>query len=95
MIGALVFTLAKCLVNETRSTARGPIGWACLVIRSRRSSARLLLAAWTTRCSDLALIWIRPGSSGRADEGKPEWFAENNLYPDVGLARRRAGRRLI
>jgi hypothetical protein len=74
VIGAVVLTLA-CLVNETRGMARGPIGWPCTVIRSRRSSARLLLAAWTigrlSRCSDLALIWIRPGSSG-ADECKPE-----------------------
>ena len=58
------------------STGRGLTGWVSRVMCSRRSSVRSSLAA----------------RQQRADEGKPEWFGEDDLYPDArpALARLRA-----
>ena len=68
------------------STGRGLIGWASLVMCSRRSSARSLRGARTTgrpsRSSGPGFD-LDKARQQRADEGKPEWFGEDDLYPDV------------
>ena len=77
------------------STVRGPIGWASLAMCFRLRSWRSLRGVRITgaRCSR----FLRPGfdldkaRQQRADDGKPEWFGEDDLYPDVrpALARLR------
>ena len=86
MIGAVVFDVGECLVNETREYGT----WAdWLGVPHHVFSA--VFGAVIARGLDYRETFqvFRPGfdldkaRQQRADEGKPEWFAENDLYPDV------------
>ena len=85
VIGAVIFDVGECLVNETREYGT----WADRLSRvtcSRRSSAR------SSRGQDYRETFqvFQPGfdlgkaRQQRADEGKPEWFRETTYIPMSG-----------
>ena len=94
MIGAVVFDVGECLVDETREYGT----WAdWLGIPRHVFSA--VFGAVIARGEDYRETFqlFRPGfdldkaRQQRADDGKPEWFGEEDFYPDVrpALARLR------
>jgi HAD superfamily hydrolase (TIGR01662 family) len=94
VIGAVVFDVGECLVNETREYGT----WAdWLGIPRHVFSA--VFGAVIARGLDYRETFqvFQPGfdldkaRQRRVDEGKPEWFGEDDLYPDVrpALARLR------
>ncbi len=95
MIGAVVFDVGECLVNETREYGT----WADWLGVPRHTFSAVF-GAVIARGLDYRETFqvFQPGfdldkaRQQRADEGKPEWFGEDDLYPDVrpALARLRA-----
>jgi len=86
VIGAVVFDVGECLVDETREYGT----WAdWLGVPSHVFSA--VFGAVIARGHDYRETFqvFRPGfdldkaRQQRADEGKPEWFGDEDLYPDV------------
>ena len=94
MIGAVVFDVGECLVDETREYGT----WADWLGVPRHVFSAVF-GAVIARGQDYRETFqvFRPGfdldkaRQQRADEGKPEWFGEDDLYPDVrpALARLR------
>ena len=94
MIGAVVFDVGECLVNETREYGT----WADWLGVPRHVFSAVF-GAVIARGLDYRETFqvFQPGfdldkaRQQRADEGKPEWFGEDDLYPDVrpALARLR------
>ena len=97
MIGAVVFDVGECLVDETREYGT----WADWLGVPRHVFSAVF-GAVIARGGDYRETFqvFRPGfdldkaRQQRADEGKPEWFGEDDLYPDVrpALARLRDDR---
>ncbi|HYZ57661.1 MAG TPA: HAD family hydrolase [Streptosporangiaceae bacterium] len=95
MIGAVVFDVGECLVDETREYGT----WADWLGVPRHTFSAVF-GAVIARGLDYRETFqvFQPGfdldkaRQQRADEGKPEWFGEDDLYPDVrpALARLRA-----
>lgn len=95
VIGAVVFDVGECLVNETREYGT----WADWLGVPRHTFSAVF-GAVIARGLDYRETFqvFQPGfdldkaRQQRADEGKPEWFGEDDLYPDVrpALARLRA-----
>jgi HAD superfamily hydrolase (TIGR01549 family) len=86
VIGAVVFDVGECLVDETREYGT----WAdWLGIPRHVFSA--VFGAVIARGQDYRDTFhvFHPGfdldkaRQQRADEGKPEWFGEDDLYPDA------------
>ncbi len=94
MIGAVVFDVGECLVDETREYGT----WADWLGVPRHVFSAVF-GAVIARGEDYRETFqvFRPGfdldkaRQQRADDGKPEWFGEEDLYPDVrpALARLR------
>ena len=94
VIGAVVFDVGECLVDETREYGT----WADWLGVPRHVFSAVF-GAVIARGQDYRETFqvFRPGfdldkaRQQRADEGKPEWFGEDDLYPDVrpALARLR------
>ena len=94
MIGAVVFDVGECLVDETREYGT----WADWLGVPRHVFSAVF-GAVIARGLDYRETFqvFQPGfdldkaRQQRADEGKPEWFGEDDLYPDVrpALARLR------
>lgn len=86
MIRAVVFDVGECLVDETREYGTWA-GW--LGVPRHTSSA--VSGAVIARGLDYRETFqvFRPGFDlneerrRRADAGQPEWFGEEDLYPDV------------
>lgn len=86
MIGAVVFDVGECLVNETREYGT----WADWLGVPRHVFSAVF-GAVIARGQDYRETFqvFRPGfdldkaRQQRADAGKPEWFGEDDLYPDV------------
>jgi HAD superfamily hydrolase (TIGR01662 family) len=95
VIGAVVFDVGECLVDETREYGT----WADWLGVPRHVFSAVF-GAVIARGQDYRETFkvFRPGfdldkaRQQRAEEGKPEWFGEGDLYPDVrpALARLRA-----
>jgi HAD superfamily hydrolase (TIGR01549 family) len=95
VIGAVVFDVGECLVNETREYGT----WADWLGVPRHVFSAAF-GAVIARGQDYRETFqiFQPGfdlgkaRQQRADEGKPEWFGEDDLYWDVrpALARLRA-----
>ena len=94
MIGAVVFDVGECLVDESREYGT----WADWLGVPRHVFSAVF-GAVIARGQDYretfqvfrpASTWTRLASD-RADDGKPEWFGDEDLYPDVrpALARLR------
>jgi FMN phosphatase YigB (HAD superfamily) len=94
VIGAVVFDVGECLVDETREYGT----WADWLGVPRHVFSAVF-GAVIARGEDYRETFqvFRPGfdldkaRQQRADDGKPEWFGEEDLYPDVrpALARLR------
>ena len=94
MIGAVVFDVGECLVDETREYGT----WADWLGVPRHVFSAVF-GAVIARGQDYRETFqvFRPGfdldkaRQQRAEDGKPEWFGEDDLYPDVrpALARLR------
>ncbi len=86
MIGAVVFDVGECLVNETREYGT----WADWLGVPRHVFSAVF-GAVIARGQDYRETFhvFQPGfdldkaRQQRAEEGKPEWFGEDDLYPDV------------
>jgi len=86
VIGAVVFDVGECLVNETREYGT----WADWLGVPRHVFSAVF-GAVIARGQDYRETFqvFQPGfdldkaRQQRADEGKPEWFGEDDLYPDV------------
>ena len=86
MIGAVVFDVGECLVDETREYGT----WADWLGVPRHAFSAVF-GAVIARGLDYRETFkvFRPGFDldqarpQRADAGKPEWFGEKDLYPDV------------
>ena len=86
MIGAVVFDVGECLVNETREYGT----WADWLGVPRHVFSAVF-GAVIARGLDYRETFqvFRPGfdldkaRQQRAEVGKPEWFGEDDLYPDV------------
>ena len=95
VIGAVVFDVGECLVDETREYGT----WADWLGVPRHVFSAVF-GAVIARGLDYRETFqvFQPGfdlakaRQQRADEGKPEWFGEDDLYPDArpALARLRA-----
>jgi HAD superfamily hydrolase (TIGR01549 family) len=94
VIGAVVFDVGECLVNETREYG----AWADWLGVPRHVFSAVFGAVIACGQDYRETFRVfRPGfdldkaRQQRADEGKPEWFGEDDLYPDVrpALARLR------
>lgn len=85
-IRAVVFDVGECLVDETREYGT----WADRLGIPRHTSAAMF-GAVITQGRDYRDVFqeFRPGfdlteqREARAAAGKPEWFGEDDLYPDV------------
>lgn len=95
MIGAVVFDVGECLVDETREYGT----WADWLGVPRHTFSAVFGAVIAKGLDYRETFQVfQPGfdldkaRQQRADEGKPEWFGEDDLYPDVrpALARLRA-----
>lgn len=96
VVGAVVFDVGECLVDESREYGT----WADWLGVPRHTFSAVF-GAVIARGLDYRETFqvFRPGfdldkaRQQRADEGKPEWFGEDDLYPDVrpSLAALRAG----
>jgi FMN phosphatase YigB (HAD superfamily) len=94
VIGAVVIDVGECLVNETRDYGT----WADS-LGVPRDVFSAVFGSIIARGQDYRETFqiFQPGfdldkaRQQRADEGKPEWFGEDDLYPDVrpALARLR------
>ncbi|MGW6947776.1 HAD family hydrolase [Streptomyces xanthophaeus] len=94
-IRAVVFDVGECLVDETREYGT----WADWLGVPRHTFAAMF-GAVVSQGRDYREVFqeFRPGfdlteqRDARAAAGKPEWFGEDDLYPDVrpALARLRA-----
>jgi len=86
MIRAVVFDVGECLVNETREYGT----WADWLGVPRHTFASVF-GAVIAQGRDYREVFqeFRPGfdlhteREARAEAGKPEWFGEEDLYPDV------------
>ena len=86
MIGAVVFDVGECLVNETREYGT----WADWLGVPRHVFSAVF-GAVIARGQDYRDTFqvFQPGfdldkaRQQRAEEGRPEWFGEEDLYPDV------------
>lgn len=86
MIGAVVFDVGECLVDETREYGT----WADWLGVPRHTFSAVF-GAVVARGMDYRDTFqvFRPGFDLdeerrlRAEVGKPEWFGESDLYPDV------------
>lgn len=86
MIRAVVFDVGECLVNETREYGT----WADWLGVPRHTFSAVF-GAVVSRGLDYRETFqvFRPGFDldeerhRRADAGKPEWFGDEDLYPDV------------
>ena len=86
MIGAVVFDVGECLVDETREYGT----WADWLGVPRHVFSAVF-GAVIARGQDYRETFqvFQPGfdldkaRQQRADEGKPEWFGEDDLYTDV------------
>ena len=86
VIRAVVFDVGECLVNETREYGT----WADWLGVPRHTFSAVF-GAVVARGQDYRETFhvFRPGFDldverrRRADAGKPEWFGEDDLYPDV------------
>ncbi len=86
MIGAVVFDVGECLVNETREYGT----WADWLGVPRHVFSAVF-GAVIARGLDYRETFqvFQPGfdldqaRQQRAEQGKPEWFGEDDLYPDV------------
>ena len=86
MIRAVVFDVGECLVNETREYGT----WADWLGVPRHTFASVF-GAVIAQARDYREVFqeFRPGfdlhaeREARARAGKPEWFGEEDLYPDV------------
>lgn len=94
VIGAVLFDVGECLVDETREYGT----WAdWLGVPRHVFSAVFGAVVAQGRDYRETFQVFQPGfdldkaRQQRADEGKPEWFGEDDLYPDVrpALARLR------
>lgn len=88
MIRAVVFDVGECLVDESREWA----GWAAwLGVPRHTFSARFGAAIARGADHREAFETFRPGfdlaleREKRTAAGEPEWFGENDLYPDVRI----------
>ena len=87
MIGAVVFDVGECLVDETREYGT----WADWLGVPRHVFSAVF-GAVIARGQDYRETFqvFQPGfdldkaRQQRADEGKPEWFGEDDLYPMCG-----------
>jgi hypothetical protein len=86
VIGAVVFDVGECLVDESREYGT----WADWLGVPRHVFSAVF-GAVIVRGQDYRETFqvFRPGfdldkaRQQRADEGKPEWFGDEDLYPDV------------
>ena len=86
VIGAVVFDVGECLVDETREYGT----WADWLGVPRHVFSAVF-GAVIARGQDYRETFqvFRPGfdldkaRQQRAEEGRPEWFGEEDLYPDV------------
>jgi HAD superfamily hydrolase (TIGR01549 family) len=86
VIGAVVFDVGECLVDETREYG----SWADWLGVPRHVFSAVF-GAVIARGQDYRETFqvLRPGfdldkaRQQRAEDGKPEWFGEDDLYPDV------------
>ena len=86
MIGAVVFDVGECLVDETREYGT----WADWLGVPRHVFSAMF-GAVIARGQDYRETFqaFQPGfdldkaRQQRADEGMPEWFGEDDLYPDA------------
>ncbi len=94
MIGAVVFDVGECLVDETREYGT----WADWlgVPRHVFSAAFGAVIARGQDYQETFQVFrsgfdLEKARQQRAEDGKPEWFGEDDLYPDVrpALARLR------
>ncbi|WP_078856765.1 HAD family hydrolase [Streptomyces sp. NBRC 109706] len=88
MIRAVVFDVGECLVDESREWA----GWAAwLGVPRHTFSAQFGAAIAQGLDYREAFETFRPGfdlaleREKRTAAGEPEWFGENDLYPDVRI----------
>ena len=94
MIGAVIFDVGECLVNETREYGT----WADWLGVPRHVFSAVFGAVIAQGLDYRETFQVfQPGFDldkarrQRADEGKPEWFGQDDLYADAGptLARLR------
>ncbi len=86
MIGAVVFDVGECLVNETREYGT----WADWLGVPRHTFSAVFGAVIAKGLDYRETFQVlQPGfdlekaRQQRADAGQPEWFGEDDLYPDV------------
>ena len=97
MIGAVVFDVGECLVDETREYGT----WADWLSVPRHVFSAVF-GAVIARGQDYRETFqvFQPGfdldkaRQQRADDGKPEWFGEDDLYPEPGRRWPGSGRRV-
>ena len=89
MIGAIVFDVGECLVDESREYGT----WADWLGVPRHAFSAVFGAVIAKGLDYRETFQVfQPGfdlakaRQQRADEGKPEWFGEDDLYPDVRTA---------
>ena len=96
MIGAVVFDVGECLVDETREYGT----WADWLGVPRHTFSAVFGAMIAKGLDHRETFQVfRPGfdlaqaRQQRADAGQAEWFGEDDLYPDVrpALAQLKAG----
>ncbi|WP_097231751.1 HAD family hydrolase [Streptomyces zhaozhouensis] len=88
MIRAVVFDVGECLVDESREWA----GWAAWLGVPRHTFSAVFGAALARGLDPREAFEVfRPGfdmaleREKRTAAGEPEWFGENDLYPDVRI----------
>ena len=86
MIGAVVFDVGECLVNESREYGT----WADWLGIPRHTFSAVFGAVIAKGLDHRERFQVfRPGfeldkaRQERADAGRPEWFGEDDLYPEV------------
>ena len=86
MIGAVIFDVGECLVNETREYGT----WADWLGVPRHVFSAVFGAVIAQGLDYRETFQVfQPGFDldkarrQRADEGKPEWFGQDDLYPDA------------